>query len=95
MTVPQTLSRAVGTHRADDAVFRRAADPQAGAEVGPGTLGGGDALLAFFRQVLVDGVFHGDPHGGNLLVGDDGTVCMIDLGLVGRVSPQQRDAMVR
>jgi ubiquinone biosynthesis protein len=54
-----------------------------------------EAVLAFFRQVLVDGVFHGDPHGGNLLVGNDGTLCMIDLGLVGRVSPEQRDAMVR
>jgi ubiquinone biosynthesis protein len=54
-----------------------------------------EAVLAFFRQVLVDGVFHGDPHGGNLLVGDDGTLCMIDLGLVGRVAPEQRDAMVR
>ena len=54
-----------------------------------------EAVLAFFRQVLVDGVFHGDPHGGNLLVGDDGTLCMIDLGLVGRVAPEQREAMVR
>jgi ubiquinone biosynthesis protein len=53
-----------------------------------------ELVLAFFRQVLVDGVFHGDPHAGNLLIGDDGTLCMIDLGLVGRVSPEQRDAMV-
>jgi ubiquinone biosynthesis protein len=53
-----------------------------------------EAVLAFFRQVLIDGVFHGDPHAGNLLVSDDGTLCMIDLGLVGRVSPEQRDAMV-
>ncbi len=47
-----------------------------------------------FRQVLVDGVFHGDPHAGNLLYGDDGTLCMIDLGMVGRVSPEQRDDIV-
>jgi ubiquinone biosynthesis protein len=53
-----------------------------------------EVVLAFFRQVLVDGVFHGDPHAGNVLVGNDGTVCMIDLGLVGRVSPEQREAMV-
>lgn len=53
-----------------------------------------EVVLAFVRQVLVDGVFHGDPHAGNLLVGDDGTLCMIDFGLVGRVSPGQRDAMV-
>ena len=47
-----------------------------------------------FRQVLVDGVFHGDPHAGNLLYGDDGTLCMIDLGMVGRVTPEQRDDLV-
>ena len=47
-----------------------------------------------FRQVLVDGVFHGDPHAGNLLYGDDGTLCMIDLGMVGRVTAEQRDDLV-
>ena len=53
-----------------------------------------EILLAVFKQVLVDGVFHGDPHSGNLLVDDDGTLCMIDLGLVGRISPEQRDDLV-
>jgi len=47
-----------------------------------------------FKQVLVDGVFHGDPHAGNLLYGDDGTLCMIDLGMVGRITPEQRDDIV-
>jgi len=47
-----------------------------------------------FKQVLVDGVFHGDPHAGNLLYGDDGTICMIDLGMVGRITPEQRDDIV-
>jgi ubiquinone biosynthesis protein len=42
----------------------------------------------------VDGVFHGDPHAGNLLYGEDGTVCMIDLGMVGRLSQEQRDDIV-
>lgn len=46
------------------------------------------------KQVMIDGVFHGDPHGGNILVGDDGRVCMIDLGMVGRVSQEQRDDIV-
>jgi len=46
------------------------------------------------KQVLIDGFFHGDPHGGNLLVGDDGTVCAIDLGMMGRVSQEQRDDIV-
>jgi len=47
-----------------------------------------------FKQVLMDGVFHGDPHAGNLLYGEDGTLCMIDLGMVGRVTPEQRDDLV-
>jgi len=47
-----------------------------------------------FKQVLVDGVFHGDPHAGNLLYADDGRVCMIDLGMVGRLTPEQRDDIV-
>ena len=42
----------------------------------------------------MDGVFHGDPHAGNLLYGEDGTLCMIDLGMVGRVTPEQRDDIV-
>jgi ubiquinone biosynthesis protein len=46
------------------------------------------------KQVFVDGVFHGDPHAGNLLYDADGTVCMIDLGMVGRLSQEQRDDLV-
>jgi ubiquinone biosynthesis protein len=53
-----------------------------------------EIVHAALKQVLVDGVFHGDPHAGNLLYGDDGTVCMIDLGLVGRLSREQRDDLV-
>jgi ubiquinone biosynthesis protein len=46
------------------------------------------------KGILVDGFFHGDPHAGNLLVGDDGTICFIDLGLVGTLTPEQRDDIV-
>ena len=53
-----------------------------------------EIVHAALKQVLVDGVFHGDPHAGNLLYGEDGTVCMIDLGMVGRVSQEQRDDIV-
>ena len=53
-----------------------------------------EIVHAALKQVLVDGVFHGDPHAGNLLYGEDGTVCMIDLGMVGRVSQEQRDDVV-
>jgi len=53
-----------------------------------------EIVHAAIKQVLVDGVFHGDPHAGNLLYGEDGTVCMIDLGMVGRLSQEQRDDIV-
>jgi ubiquinone biosynthesis protein len=53
-----------------------------------------EIVHAALKQVFVDGVFHGDPHAGNLLYDEDGTVCMIDLGMVGRVSQEQRDDIV-
>ena len=39
---------------------------------------------------LVHGVFYGDPHPGNLLVQDDGSLSVIDFGKVGRLTPDQR-----
>ena len=53
-----------------------------------------EIVHAALKQVFVDGVFHGDPHAGNLLYDEDGTVCMIDLGMVGRLSQEQRDDIV-
>ncbi len=42
---------------------------------------------------LVHGVFYGDPHPGNLLVQDDGSLSVIDFGKVGRLTPEQRRHM--
>ena len=36
------------------------------------------------------GVFHADPHPGNLLVQDDDTLCVIDFGKTGHLTPEQR-----
>jgi aarF domain-containing kinase len=38
--------------------------------------------LAMGKQILVDGLFNGDPHPGNFLVTPDGGVGLIDLGQV-------------
>lgn len=51
-------------------------------------------VSAMCRGIFVDGFFHGDPHAGNILVGPDGTLCFLDLGLVGTLSPEQRDDLV-
>lgn len=51
-------------------------------------------LHAMCKGIFVDGFFHGDPHAGNILVDDEGTLCFLDLGLVGTLSPEQRDDLV-
>lgn len=51
-------------------------------------------LHTCFKQVLYDGFFHGDPHPGNLLINDDDVICMIDLGMMGSLTPAQRDDLV-
>lgn len=38
---------------------------------------------AYVHQFFVAGVFHGDPHPGNLFVVSDGRICMHDFGLIG------------
>ena len=44
---------------------------------------------AFLKQIFEDGFFHGDPHPGNLLFLPDGTICLLDFGIVGRVSRER------
>jgi len=39
------------------------------------------------QMIFIDGVFHADPHPGNIIVHSDGTVTMLDLGAVGRLAP--------
>jgi ubiquinone biosynthesis protein len=54
------------------------------------------ALLAsMLRQILVDGVFHADPHPGNVLVLTDGRLGLLDFGLVGRLDASVRGALQR
>jgi ubiquinone biosynthesis protein len=50
---------------------------------------------AYLQQILVDGLFHADPHPGNLFLTDDHRVALLDLGMVGRVSPSIQDTLLR
>jgi len=46
------------------------------------------------KQILRDGCFHADPHGGNLLVGRDGRLYFLDCGNIAFVPPHLRDDLV-
>ena len=41
----------------------------------------------YLQMIVQDGVFHADPHPGNLAVQDDGTIVFYDFGMSGRVDP--------
>ena len=53
------------------------------------------ALLSFLEGCVIYGVFHGDLHGGNLLVLSDGTVGLLDFGITGRLDERRRLAFLR
>ncbi|HUO47756.1 MAG TPA: AarF/UbiB family protein, partial [Acidimicrobiales bacterium] len=52
-------------------------------------------LIAFLEGALLFGVFHGDLHGGNLLVRHDGSVALLDFGITGRLEESRRLALLR
>ena len=47
---------------------------------------------AYIQQIFVDGLFHGDPHPGNLLVTRRGEIAFLDYGIVGVLRPERRRA---
>lgn len=51
---------------------------------------------ASFRQLFEDGLFHGDPHPGNVFVleGEGNLIGLIDFGLVGRLTRQMQETIV-
>lgn len=52
-------------------------------------------LGCMLRHVMIDGIFHADPHPGNVLVRPDGSLALIDFGLVGRLDPVQQSGLRR
>jgi ubiquinone biosynthesis protein len=50
---------------------------------------------AFFKTVMMDGLFHGDLHGGNLFILPGNRLGIIDFGIVGRLSQKSRDQLAQ
>ena len=49
---------------------------------------------AYLQMIIDDGVFHADPHPGNLAVQDDGKLVFYDFGMSGRVDPFVQEKIV-
>jgi ubiquinone biosynthesis protein len=45
---------------------------------------------AYVFQVVVEGVYHADPHSGNVLLTTDGHLALLDFGLLGRIDEDTR-----
>lgn len=48
----------------------------------------------FLKQAFEFGVFHGDPHPGNLRILPDGSICLLDYGMIGMLDEQTRDLLI-
>ncbi len=52
-------------------------------------------LESFYKQILVDGFVHADPHPGNLMwQPEEETLYLLDLGMVGEVGPEMREQLM-
>ena len=50
---------------------------------------------AYLKQILVDGFFHADPHPGNVFLTDDHRIGLLDLGMVGHLTPQLQENLLQ
>lgn len=55
----------------------------------------GQLFHCYLKQVLVDGVFHADPHPGNVFITPDHKIALLDLGMVGRTTPGVQEQLIK
>jgi predicted unusual protein kinase regulating ubiquinone biosynthesis (AarF/ABC1/UbiB family) len=54
-----------------------------------------ELFKAYLKQILVDGVFHADPHPGNILITPEHKVALLDVGMVGRTTPGLQEDLLK
>jgi ubiquinone biosynthesis protein len=54
-----------------------------------------ELFRAYLKQVLVDGLFHADPHPGNVFITEDGRIALLDLGMVGHTVPGMQEHLLK
>tara|TARA_Y100000589_G_scaffold330545_1_gene380534 strand:+ start:1447 stop:3108 length:1662 start_codon:yes stop_codon:yes gene_type:complete len=55
----------------------------------------GKLFRSYMHQILVQGTFHADPHPGNVLLDQQGRIILLDLGMVGHISPNMREMLTQ
>lgn len=53
-----------------------------------------DGANIFMRQAFEMGIFHGDPHPGNIRVRPDGAIVLLDFGMIGFLDETKRERLV-
>ena len=56
---------------------------------------GNRLVHAYCQMVFVDGLYHADPHPGNILIQQDGTIVLLDFGAIGRLRSDMRDGFLK
>ena len=54
-----------------------------------------ELFKAYLKQVLVDGLFHADPHPGNVFLTDGGHIALLDLGMVGHTTLAMQEHLLK
>jgi predicted unusual protein kinase regulating ubiquinone biosynthesis (AarF/ABC1/UbiB family) len=55
-----------------------------------------DSLFrAYMKQIVIDGFYHSDPHPGNIFLTSDNRIAVLDLGMVGYVSQDLQQNLLR
>jgi len=54
-----------------------------------------ELFRAYLKQILLDGIFHADPHPGNIFIMEDGRVALLDLGMVGHTGPAMQENLLK
>ena len=54
-----------------------------------------ELFKAYLKQVLVDGLFHADPHPGNVFLTNAGQIALLDLGMVGHTTSGMQENLLK
>ena len=48
-------------------------------------------LKSYFKQIMIDGFFHADPHPGNIIITENQRLCYIDMGMMGILNDEFKE----